>query len=124
MILIERLQKYLLYHQVKLVSMNILLVKKYCHLIEQAKFTYSPLGKTIEDHGKKQVDALESLKPFDKQLPSVKDFISKERLNPETVNEIERIEEEERKVSRSKMIYKASNETYGFRKFKTIRVFG
>ena len=31
--LIERLQKYLLYHQVKLISMNILLVKKYCHLI-------------------------------------------------------------------------------------------
>ena len=38
-------------------------------IIEQAKFTYSPLGKvfekqikTIEDQGKKQVDALESLK--------------------------------------------------------------
>ena len=32
-ILIERLQKYQLYHQVELISMNILLVKKYCHLI-------------------------------------------------------------------------------------------
>ena len=39
-------------------------------IIEQAKFTYSPLGKafekqtkTIEDQGKKQVDALVSLKP-------------------------------------------------------------
>ena len=39
-------------------------------IIEQAKFTYSPLGKnfekqtkTIEDHGKKQVDALADLKP-------------------------------------------------------------
>ena len=38
-------------------------------IIEQAKFTYSPLGKafekqikTIEDHGKKQVEALENLK--------------------------------------------------------------
>ena len=38
-------------------------------IIEQAKFTYSPLGKafekqikTIEDQGQKQVDALESLK--------------------------------------------------------------
>ena len=29
----ERLQKYQLYHQVKLISMIILLVKKYCHLI-------------------------------------------------------------------------------------------
>ena len=39
-------------------------------IIEQAKFTYSPLGKafekqikTIEDQGKKQVEALQDLKP-------------------------------------------------------------
>ena len=32
MILIEKLLKYQLYHQTKLVSMNILLVKKYYHL--------------------------------------------------------------------------------------------
>ena len=39
-------------------------------IIEQAKFTYSPLGKafekqtkTIQDQGKKQVDALKDLKP-------------------------------------------------------------
>ena len=39
-------------------------------IIEQTKFTYSPLGKasdkqikTIADQGKKQVDALEKLKP-------------------------------------------------------------
>ena len=38
-------------------------------IIEQARFTYSPLGKafekqikTIEDKGQKQIDALESLK--------------------------------------------------------------
>ena len=42
-------------------------------IIEQTKFTYSPLGKvfekqikTIEDQGNKQVDALESLKPNQK----------------------------------------------------------
>ena len=41
-------------------------------IIEQAKFTYSPLGKafekqtkTIEDQGKKQIDALKSLKSSD-----------------------------------------------------------
>ena len=41
-------------------------------IIEQAKFTYSPLGKafekqtkTIEDHGKKEADALENLKPIE-----------------------------------------------------------
>ena len=48
-------------------------------IIEQAKFTYSPLGqvfekqtKTIEDQGKKQVDALESLKPKPIEDKSVK----------------------------------------------------
>ena len=55
----------------------------------------------------------------------IRDFISKERLNSELINEIEKIkEEEERKADRSKMVYKASNEAYDFRKFKTIRFFG
>ena len=34
MILIEKLQKYQLYHQGKLISMNILRVQKYCPLIK------------------------------------------------------------------------------------------
>ena len=45
-------------------------------IIEQARFTYSPLGKafekqikTIEDQGKKQVDALENLKPKEETKP-------------------------------------------------------
>ena len=45
-------------------------------IIEQTKFTYSPLGKTfdkqiktIEDQRKKQVDALENLKPKDEIKP-------------------------------------------------------
>ena len=45
-------------------------------IIEQTKFTYSPLAKafdkqikTIEDQGKKQVDALEKLKPKEKIKP-------------------------------------------------------
>ena len=41
-------------------------------MIEQAKFTYSPLGKAFEKQiktieGKKQVDALKDLKPKNKQ---------------------------------------------------------
>ena len=42
-------------------------------MIQQAKFTYSPLGKafekqirTIEDQGKKQIDALKDLKDNEK----------------------------------------------------------
>ena len=76
--------------------------------------------EAIEDQGEKQVDALKSLEFSYKQLLSIKDFISKESLNSEISNEIERIEKEERKADGS--IYKASNETYDFRKFKTIRV--
>ena len=47
-------------------------------IIEQAKFTYSPLGKTsgkqirtIEDQGKKQADTLKTLKP--KKLEAIED---------------------------------------------------
>ena len=47
-----------------------ILPSKQQQMIEQGKFTYSPLGrtfeketKTIEDQGKKQVDALADLKP-------------------------------------------------------------
>ena len=76
--------------------------------------------KTTEDQGKKQVDALKSLESSDKQLPSIKDFTSKERLNPEIINEIKGIEEE-KKADRSKMLYKGYNKTYALRKFKTIR---
>ena len=100
-------------------------------IIQQAKFNYSPLGKalekqkkTIEDQGEKQVAALESLKGSDKKLPSIKDFIPTENLNPEIINEIKRIEELEKKVDRNKMVYKGTNKTYDFRNFKTIRAFG
>ena len=98
---------------------------------QQAKFTYSPLGKafekqtkTIEDQGKKQVDALKSLKPSDKELTPIRYFLPEENQNPEIINEMKRIEEEEKKVNRNKMAYKATNKTYHFIKFKTIRAFG
>ena len=64
-ILIEKLQKYQRYHQEKLINTNTLQVKKY-YLLEQAKFTYSLLGKffekqtkATEDQGSKQVKAIE-----------------------------------------------------------------
>ena len=100
-------------------------------LIQQAKFNYSPLEKalekqrkTIKDQEEKQVVALESLKPPDKKLPPIKDFIPMENLNPEIINEIKRIEEIEKKVDRNKVFYKGNNKTYDFRTFKTIRAFG
>ena len=80
--------------------------------------------KTIEDQGKKQVDALTVLKISNKKLPSIKDFISIENLNPEIVNEIKKIGEMVKYVDRDKMVYKSTNKIYDFRSFKTIRTFG
>ena len=58
-------------------------------MIEQSKFTYPPLGrvlkkqmKTIEDQGRKQVEALKVLKPYVQQL-AIKDVILKDQLNEE-----------------------------------------
>ena len=81
-------------------------------------------AKAIEDQGKKQVDALESLKYSDKELTPIKHFIPIENLNPEIINEIKRIEEKEEKVNRNKMVYKSTNKNYDFRNFKRTRAFG
>ena len=76
----------------------------------------------MEDQEQKQVDALKSLESSDKQLPSIKDFVSKERLSLEIIDEIKRIKEKEKKSN--DIAYKRYNKTYDFRKFKTIRVSG
>ena len=88
MTLIQKQPKYQPYHQAKLISMNIYLTgaeiipSNQQQIIEQAKFTYSPLGKafekqikTIEDQGQNQVEALKTKaindksdnKPFNQQ---------------------------------------------------------
>ena len=71
LVLIEKLRKYLLCHQTNLISMKILQVKKYYHqinkkIIEQATFTYSPLGKAFE----KQIKAIEDQR--EKQIKAIK----------------------------------------------------
>ena len=65
--------------------------------------------KTIEDRGQNQVDVLKSLESSDKQLTSIKDFISKERLNPEIIDKIERIEKEKKKFIEVKWVIKCIN---------------
>ena len=98
-------------------------------MIEQAKFTYSPLGKefekqakTIEDQGQKQVDALESLKPNSQEL-TIKNIISEHILSDEAKNELNKIKEIENTVDRENLVYRASEYTYSFRNFQTIRNF-
>ena len=78
-------------------------------IIEQARFTYSPLGKafekqikTIEDQGKKQVEALNTLKS-NNQL-TIEDVIPKNTLNnDEAKKELNKIKEIEKNVDREKI---------------------
>ena len=71
-------------------------------VIEQARLTYSPLGKafekqikTIEDQGKKQVDALNTLKS-NNQL-TIEDVIPKNALiNDEAKKDLDKIKEIEK----------------------------
>ena len=66
-------------------------------MIEQVKFTYSPLGKafekqtkTIEDQGQEQVEALNTLKS-NNQL-TIEDVIPKNALNnDEAIKELDKI---------------------------------
>ena len=78
-------------------------------IIEQAKFTCSPLGKafekqikTIEDQGKLQVEALNTLKP-NNQL-TIEDLIPKGALNnDEAKKELDKIKEIEKKCTQRKI---------------------
>ena len=98
-------------------------------IIEQAKFTYSPLGKafekqikTIEDQGQKQVEALNTLKS-NNQL-TIEDVIPKNALNnDEAKKELDKIKEIEKNVDREKLIYETSEYIYSFKNFQTIKTF-
>ena len=99
-------------------------------IIEQTRFTYSPLGKafekqikTIEDQGKKQVDALNTLKS-NNQL-TIEDVIPKNALNnDEAKKELDKIKEIEKNVDREKLIYETNEYKYSFKNFQTIKTFG
>ena len=101
-------------------------------IIEQTKFTYSPLGKafdkqikTIEDQGKKQVDASNTLKSNNKLEIKNEDIIPDSAFaNDESRKELNKIKEIEKNVDGEKLIYKTNKHTYDFRKFNTIRTFG
>ena len=99
-------------------------------IIEQARFTYSALGKafekqikTIEDQGQKQVAALNTLKS-NNQL-TIEDVIPKNALNnDEAKKELDKIKEIEKNVDREKLIYETSEYTYSFKNYKTTKTFG
>ena len=79
--------------------------------------------KTIEDQGKKQVEALNTLKS-NNQL-TIEDVIPKNALNnDETIKELDKIKEIEKNVDREKIIYETDEDTYSFKNFQTIKTFG
>ena len=102
-------------------------------IIEQAKFTYSPLGKafekqikTIEDKGQKQSDALENLKDQNKQIVNVNDdyedklLHSKEREIFRNIynKRLDKIEELTKIIDGSSLIFTtvSTGKTFGFTK--------
>ena len=103
-------------------------------IIEQARLTYSPLGKafdkqieTIEDQGKKQVDALNTLNLIIMKKLQIKNenIIPKSAsASDEAKEEINRILKVEKSVDREKLVYDSGKYTYDFRMFNTIRTFG
>ena len=89
-------------------------------VIEQAKFTYSPLGKTfekqpktIEDQGEKQVKSLGDLK-LKKQIKSIKGIFPEGHKSVKIKNEINRIKEYEKTINRDNMIYHSNKEPFSF----------
>ena len=87
-------------------------------IIEQAKFTYYPLGKafkkqikTIEEQRKKQGEALKDLEPEENQeLESTEGLFPKKIRN----NEIDEIKKWDKKIKRKDLIYKANKYKYDF----------
>ena len=94
-------------------------------IIEQTKLTYSSLGKafdrqikTIEDQGKKQVNALNTLKPNDKDIIPKIAF-----ANDDSSKDLNKIKEIEKSIDRGKLFSKTDKHAFVFRRFNTIRTF-
>ena len=82
-------------------------------MIEQAKFTYSPLGKafekqikTIEDQGEKQAKALKDLKPKQQTKALESESISKDIFYQILEEKIDEIVNMSREITSNNLIYK------------------
>ena len=117
-------------HKYEYLTGEDILLSNQQQIIEQAKFTYSLLGKasekqvkTIEDQGKKQVEALNTLKS-NKQL-TIEDVIPNDAVNnDEAKKELDKIKEIEKSVHREELTYETDEYTYSIKNFQTIKTFG
>ena len=89
-------------------------------IIEQAKFTYSPLGKalekqtkTIKDQEEKQIEAIQdnTKQLVNTQELTIKNVIPENILNDEAKKEMYKISRIEKTVDREKLAHKASGYT-------------
>ena len=102
------------------------ILPSFSRIIEQTRFTYSPLGKafekqikTIEDQGQKQFVALNTLKS-NNQI-TIEDVIPKNALNnDEAKKELDKMKKIEKNVDREKLVSKTNEYTYSFENFQTI----
>ena len=99
-------------------------------IAEQATFTHSSLGKvfekqikTFEEQGKKQVEALEVIRPNIQKL-TIKDPIPVNTLTGEAKNELNEIKEKEKAVDRENIVYRTNEYIYSFKNVRTINYFG
>ena len=92
-------------------------------IIEQVKFEYSPLGKafekqvkTIEDQGKKQIEALENLKLKEITQNKTKPI----EYNKYFIDELAKIQKSIKPIDYNDLIYyyKASNKPINFNEYK------
>ena len=146
MILIERQQKYHLYHQAKLLNMNTLLVKKYCHRINDKLLNKLHLlillwekllknrQKQLKIKGKKQIKAIQdkSIKKIKKYSDYDNDYkkellISKEReIFRDIYNDrLEQIQLGNRNVDYNNLNYEVitSGDEYQFNGLEDLLVF-
>ena len=107
-------------------------------VIEQAKFTYSLLGKAfekqtkmIEEQEQKQVKALEDLKTEEnkeenkeEKIKSVEDLFPKEMRTNKIKNEIDEIKKWKEIIKRKDFKYESNKYRFDFQQFETIRSFG
>ena len=114
-------------HQYEYLTGEDILPSNQQQIIEQTKFTYSPLGKaldkqikTIEGQKEKQVAAIKS----DKKIAIDEIIPTSAFSNEEAKDKIDKINELEKKVDREKLFYEVNTDTYDFRTFRTIRSFG
>ena len=101
-------------------------------MIEQAKFTYSPLGKAFEkqaktnkDQEEKQIEAIQNNKKklANTQELVIKNIIPESILSDEAKKEMDKLMEIEKNLDRENLIYRASEYRYSFKKFSNNKNF-